>query len=137
MSFSIEGMKLNDRNEVIEPEIHDCEIIGINLSGPKGDQKFNVELKAEDGLKYCLTASGVVYLYCSSFRVQNVVSYIEICSRVDCQNHLKKFEGIDTTVEITENLSGGILEGRWGLVNVVPSVGCEIICVCKSFEIKY
>lgn len=135
MSFQMDKFKFNKDSELIEPELHDCEITGLKISGAPGIRTLIVQLVDESGVSRRMTFKGAIVIHCSNFRAQNVVSHVSIKSNDDCSQELQKLEALETTKEMTKYLKARIMSGDLGFVHVVPSVGCEIYCVCEDYEI--
>jgi hypothetical protein len=136
MSFLTNRFRFNNKSELIDPELHDCEIIGVALSVRQENKTLVVQLMDEAGVNICMTLKEAVMIYCTGFRSQNVVSYVGVYSKMDCSKELEQLEGIETTRDMTKMLNAKIMAGELGLVRVFPSVGCEIYCVCKDLEIS-
>lgn len=131
MSFITNNCKINRESELVEPELHDCEIMEIKMLGLPESRTLIIRLLDENGSEVCMTLNDSALIYCSGFRIQNVVSYVGIYSRTDCLDYLRVLEGVESTQIITRTLNSKIKDGDLGLVRVVPSVGCEVFCVCK------
>ncbi len=135
MSFFSREFQINQDFELTNPDLHDCEIVELKTSRGVGGRTLIVQLIKDSGPPIHMTLTGAVLIYCTAFRIQNVVSHVRLYSGVDCTRELQELEGIETTQEITESLNAKIRDGGYALVRLVPSVGCDIYCVCKQVEI--
>ncbi|HRK08004.1 MAG TPA: hypothetical protein PLZ57_09575 [Pseudobdellovibrionaceae bacterium] len=135
MSFLVNKFILNQDNELTQPQLHDCEIIELKLSGAQEIRTLTVQLVDESGVNIRMTLKGARLIHCTSFRAQNVVSQVSVYSRTDCSKQLQALEGVETSKDITSKLNAQIMVGDLGLVRVFASVGCEIFCVCENLEI--
>lgn len=128
---------LNADGLVSNEGVHDASIIDVNVNGVGDKMSALILCKAEDGTKISFSLKGLRLFSMEFYGPQNVINDVLVVSKTDASSELKEFKDLEKfTFEKYDKLNKAILKGELSFVRLIPSVGAEIIALCKDVDFR-
>ena len=130
-------IKLDEDGIVENPFVHNSSLVGINISGKVDAQNLDLNFVSESGKYFQARLTGVHFLFCNEFRLENLVENFWVHTETDCEEVLRaeqEFLGIQESD--MDSVLGDIEDGTLLLFQLEPSVGTAIACVCETLSLS-
>jgi hypothetical protein len=123
-----------DREGILrDPGLHDGLLVGINLRPDK--EELLLDCRSVDGKDIRLTLPKLIRLRVDNFLQGNIICDISIHEGDRCSPQAVKrvygYDDDDAQKWISTNMKE-IIDGRWTLVEVSTSYGCELVALCGA-----
>lgn len=119
------------------PNLHDAEIMDVTFFDLKNQRNLTLILRTETNEKYEMVLKECRNLSFKGIYHQNIIYKIS-CSP---SNHIiAKLDDYQSEFAIQsdhdkKNIEQDIKDNNLVLIELIPSVGCAILCLCKKMEI--
>lgn len=128
---------LNTEGAVTNESVHDARIVDVNVKGVGDKMSALILCKAEDETKISFSLKGLRLFSMEFYGPQNVINDVLIISKIDASSGLKEFKDLEKfTFEKYDKINKAILKGELSFVRMIPSVGAEILAICKEVEFR-
>jgi hypothetical protein len=127
-------IKTDPNGLVTLPSLHDAELTGVRLIKRGTEKRLLLRLVTESGKRFKVVLHDVVIVKCREFSLQNVVLDIHYISGMDLGVHtdaLRQELGPAAEPQL-KRLAADVASGRRAFFQITPSVGCEVVCLCKK-----
>jgi len=131
-----EGIELSKHGGIINPNLHDADLIGIFIS-----EKDCILILARDvtGTVFCVAFTGVEAFHGEDLREGNIIFDIAVqtatsVSREDIVDLYRLAHDPNATA-VFEGIAKRISENELMLVRLNPSLGCEFVCTCTGISL--
>lgn len=126
-------IEINEDGYVLNNGIHDAEIIDINVSNQSENVIATLVCKSEKGELFTFRFQGICVLNVSLFVQQNVIRDLIVKKYMDAEDDLKDIADLETySFYKVNDLNNKIKNGEFTLARFVPSVGADVIIICKD-----
>ena len=132
------NLQIGPDGQITSPGLHDAEILRLETKKTGGKETLEVGIAAGKGEAYQLLLEGVKLLKCSDFGSQNVILEAYFYSGVDPTATLRAApKGFlhKTSDKDIADLAQQITSKKLGLLEITPSIGCSVLCLCEKLSI--
>jgi hypothetical protein len=123
-----------DRNKVlIDPELHDGQLLGIIVSPDRED--LTLYCRRTDGVDIAVTLPDLIRLRVDNFLEGNIIFEISIREGEQCSaDAVRKLWNYDETEagQHLATLMKEIKDGGWSLIELSSSYGCELLAMSRA-----
>jgi hypothetical protein len=128
---------ISDDDSIVIPNVHDANILGLVMVSKN---KLLLPIHLVDGSNVCIVLNDVVCLRSDDFREGNIVLDITVSrgsavemSEIAYAHGLEKFLSSESSLFLKKSIQDFLKEKRI-LVQVNPSFGCRLVCICGEIE---
>jgi len=133
---TLPGLFVADQDSIMIPKIpnlHDSLLWRIENLEPS-DAK--IHFRTTEGEIYEMTLLEVKRLKCDNFLQGNIVLGLYVIDSERKAEFLLKWILDEDPSDYSRRLVQEICEGSLCMIHITPSYGCEIACVCRSFDFR-
>jgi hypothetical protein len=123
---------------IVNPNVHDANILGVIMLTQK---QLLLPIETVDGLALYIALDDVVCLRVDDFREGNIILDISVLSGTEVEmKDIAYAHGLESFLSCQSNsfLEKAIqnfLSRKQYLVQVNPSYGCKLVCICNKVEV--
>ncbi|RYG49255.1 MAG: hypothetical protein EOO01_12640 [Chitinophagaceae bacterium] len=129
-------LELSPTGIVRNAGVHDGTLSEVNVGIAAEIQNGSIRFNSEEGIKFLLLLEGISLFNISYLGTQNVINDLFILNALNAVEVVKQIVGLEeNSFHTYKEVSDGIKSGALTLVKIVPSIGAEIACICKSAKI--
>ncbi|MBK8203681.1 MAG: hypothetical protein IPK68_15595 [Bdellovibrionales bacterium] len=125
---------MDDSGVVMNPGVHDAEILRIEIQGEELAKKSAlISCRAENNEEFVIHIEGIHFFSMNFLISQNVISELYFLNKRDPGDFLSGIAELEKyTFNRYKTVADQIIAGTLSLVAVVPSVGCEFTAICEK-----
>jgi hypothetical protein len=129
---------ISEDDSIIEPNVHDAQILGLIMLE---DNRLLLLIQATDKSILCFAFNDLDCLRVDDFKKGNIILDITVSSGSEVEivdiayvYGLEKFIPLDKNGYLNKAVQS-FLNGKKLLVQINPSYGCKVVCVCGGIEV--
>jgi hypothetical protein len=129
---------ISEDDSIIEPNVHDARILGLITLKNK---KLLLLIKTTDKSILCFSFNGIDCLRVDDFKEGNIILDITVSRGPEVEvSDIAYAHGLEQSVSLEKNLYldkavQNFINGKKLFVQINPSYGCKLVCICDGIEI--